>query len=137
MAVATQQKHLQQVRDSENPHVSAETRAILGEHGTEDPATDLLAGDIDKITDHDGKCVTAWRKHIAMTEAERDLLLVFADVDPGTFAVIFNKEANESSSSPEGLHYTMRKAVAGREEFCKYMSKMVYLPFKYGFSVLR
>ena len=82
-------------------------RAILGEHGTEDPATDLLTGDIDKITDHDGKCVTAWRKHITMTEAEQDLPPVFADLDPATFAAIF-KEANErTSSSPEGLHYTM------------------------------
>ena len=129
-------KHLQQVRDSESPHVSVEMEAILGEHGTEGPTTDLLTGKIARITKNDSKCVTVWRKHIAMTEAERDLLPVFADVDPEIFATIF-KEANErTSSSPEGLHYTMWKAVAEREDFCKYMCKMMYLPFKYGFSVL-
>ena len=66
-------KHLQQVRDSESPHVSAEMEAILGEHGTEDPATDLLNGNTAQITEDDSACVTAWRKHIAMTEAERNL----------------------------------------------------------------
>ena len=29
------------------------------------------------------------------------------------------------------------EAVAKREDFCKYMCKMMYLSFKYGFSVLR
>ena len=130
-------KYLQQVRDSKSPHVSAEMEAILGDHGTKGPATDLLNGNTAQLTEDDSECVTARRKHIAMTEAERNLPPVLGDVDSETFAVIF-KEANErTSSSPEGLHYTMWKAVAEREDFCKYMCKMMYLPFKYGFSVLR
>ena len=57
-------------------------------------------------------------------------------MDPETFAAIF-KEANErTSSSREGFHYITWKAVAEREDSCKYMCKMMYLPFKYGFSVL-
>ena len=31
----------------------------------------------------------------------------------------------------------MWKAIAEREDFCRYMCKMMYLPFKYGFSMLR
>ena len=100
-------KHLQQVCDSKSPPISTKMEPILGEHGTEGPATNLLTGNINQITEHDSKCVTAWRKHITMTEAEQDLPPVFADLDPATFAAIF-KEANErTSSSPEGLHYTM------------------------------
>ena len=33
------------------------------------------------------------------------------------------------------LHHV--ESVAEREDFCKYMCKMMYLPFKYDFSVLR
>ena len=100
-------KHLQQVCDSESPRVSAEMEAILREHGTEGPATDLLNGNTAQITEDDSECVTAWRKHIDMTEAERNLPPALADVDSEAFAAIF-KEANESTSlSPDGLHYTM------------------------------
>ena len=112
-------KHLQQLHDSESPHVSAEMEAVLGEHGTEDPATDLLNGVTARITENDSDCVTAWRKHIAMTEAELSLPPIPAGIDPETFAAVF-KEANErKSSSLEGLHYTMWKTIAEREDFCK------------------
>ena len=71
-------KHLQQVRDSESPHVSAEMEAILGEHDTESPATNLLNGNTAQITEDDSECITARRKHIAMTEAKRNLPPVLA-----------------------------------------------------------
>ena len=113
--VRRNKKHLQQLHDSESPHVSTEMEAILGEHGIEDPATDLLRGATAQITENGSDCVTAWRRHIAMTEAELTLPPIPADIDRETFAAIF-KEANEKkSSSPEGLHYTMWKAIAERE----------------------
>ena len=82
-------KHLQQLHDSESPHTSAAMEAILGEHGTEDPATRLLSGTTAHITENDSDCVTAWRRHIAMTEAERALPQIPADIDQETFAENF------------------------------------------------
>ena len=39
-----------------------------------------------------------------------------------------------TSSSPSGLHYTLWKAIAEIDEFCKYFAIMMSLPFQYGFS---
>ena len=130
-------KHLQQVYDDESPHVSAEMERILGEHGIETPVDQLLDGTLDKIIAEEDECMSEWRRYMVMTPRERKLEPVSAEISPDTFAAVF-KEANErTSSSPEGLHYTLWKAIAEKEEFCKYMSVMMYLPFKYGFSVKR
>ena len=44
------------------------------------------------------------------------------------------KVANEkTSSSPSGLHYTLWKAIAEKDDLCAYFSTMLSLPFMYGF----
>ena len=80
--------------------------AILGKHGTEYRATELLDDDIVRITVHDNERITAWKKHIAMTETKQKLPPVIAEVNPEAFAVVFEEANERTSSSSEGLHYT-------------------------------
>ena len=72
-----------------------------------------------------------------MTAAERQLAPVENDIAAVAFAAVFREADEKKSSSPEGLHYTLWKALAEREDFCKYMNAMLSMPFKYGFSVRR
>ena len=42
-------------------------------------------------------------------------------IDPDTFAAEFREADKKKPSSPEGLHYMLWKALAEREDFCKYL----------------
>ena len=105
-------------------------KAIMGEHGVGPAIDDLLDGKIASITSDNDECMDQWRCHLEMTAAERQLALVDNDIDTVAFAAVFREADERKSSSPEGLHYALWKALADREDFCKYMRVMLSMPFK-------
>ena len=69
-----------------------------------------------------------------MTQKEKQLERVEDWIPHDTMAEIFKKANKNKSSSPSGLHYTIWKAATESTAFCKYMSIMMSLSFKYGFA---
>ncbi|KAL7549685.1 hypothetical protein ACHAWF_012948 [Thalassiosira exigua] len=69
-----------------------------------------------------------------MTPAEKKLHPVTPIITPKAFVEAFKVVDEMTSSSPSGLHYTLWKAIAEDEKFCKYMAVMMSLPFQYGFT---
>ena len=88
---------------------------------------------------YSGNCTSGstLRCHLEMTATERQLAPVKNDIDTAAFAAVFREADERKPSSPEGLHChcTRWKTLAEREDFCKYMSVMLSMPFKNGFSV--
>ena len=111
----------------------------MGENGVSPTVDDLLDGKIALLTSDNDECMDQWRCHLEMIAVERQLVPVENNIDAGAFAAVFREADERKSSSPEGLHYTLWKTLAEREDFCKYkyMSVMLSVPFKYGFSVQR
>ena len=123
------------MHDDQSPHISSEMKNIMGEHGVGPAVDDLLDGKIALITSDDDECMDQWRCHLEMMAAERQLAPVENRIDADAFATVFQEADEKKSSPPEGPHYILWKVLAEHEDFCKYMSVMLSMPFNYGFSV--
>ena len=127
-------RHHQQVWQEKSYPTQSPLREIIGDHGTTTQVKDLLEGTFDiealDAPDH----VKAWLRWLKKTPAERELKPIPSKIKPRAFAKAFKVVNEMTSSSPSGLHYTLWKAIAEKEEFCEYYSTMMSLPFEYGFA---
>ena len=78
--------------------------------------------------------VIAWLKWMRLTPTKRKLKFIPPVITPSKFQSAFKVQDEMTSSSPSGLHYTLWKAIAEKEEMCAYMSIIISLPFMYGFT---
>ncbi|KAL7550562.1 hypothetical protein ACHAWF_015354 [Thalassiosira exigua] len=127
-------RHYQQVWQEKAYPTQEPLIEILGEHGTTQEVEDLLEGDFDIDALDVPDYVKEWLKWMELTPAERALKPIPPKITPEAFAEAFKVTDEMTSSSPSHLHYTLWKAVAEKEKFCKYYAVMMSLPFEYGFS---
>ncbi|KAL7547173.1 hypothetical protein ACHAWF_010493 [Thalassiosira exigua] len=127
-------KRHQQIYEDKSPPTVEPIASLLGPHGDSPTVKELLEGtyDVDSLNAPDN--VKQWLKWMKMTPAERKLHPVTPIITPKDFANAFKVVDKMISLSSSGLHYTLWKAIAEDEKFCKYMAVMMSLPFQYGFT---
>ncbi len=126
--------HHQQVHQDGSFPTTEPFAKLIGEHGTSHFVEELLAGKIDIDTLDFPIHVKDWLKTLRKEKVDKELDPLPNYVSPLEFQSAFKEVDEMTSSSPSGLHYTLWKAIAEKEDFTKYLSVMMSLPFMYGFT---
>ena len=106
---------------------------LFGNHGTAPMVERILDETIDLDTLSLDEHVKEWL--ITMRQnPEEAKKRIRGKITPERYAAAFKMVDEFASSSPEGLHYTLWKAIAEVQDLCEYFSIMMSLPFMYGFS---
>jgi hypothetical protein len=125
-------RHLRQSDIEEGRVHNPNVQKLLSNHGT-----DLLQEVLDRIVSLDeaaDEVVTAWIRALKQTDEERALPPITGSVSASEFQAAFKAVSEHTSSSPSGLHYSIWKCLATDDKLSKWLSKMMSLPFEYGFA---
>eukprot|EP01082_Thalassiosira_pseudonana_P014896 g13554.t1 g13554 contig8:946492-947667(+) len=125
-------RHLQQMYLEESPPTHQSFTTITGHHGTSETVDAILEGDYNIDGTDLPLQMKQWLKTMQRTPKEKDLTIQ-VEMTPKQFQEAFKAADEKTSSSPSGLHYTLWKAIAEKDDLCAYFSTMLNLPFMYGF----
>jgi hypothetical protein len=106
--------------------------SIMGENGTSETVDAILEGDFDIDGTDLPPQMKQWLKSMQRTSKERDQT-VQVEMTPKQFQEAFKAADEKTSSSPSGLHCTLWKAIAEKDDLCAYFLTMLSLPFMYCF----
>ena len=108
--------------------------SLVGEHGTSQFVDSILDGTIDIDKYNFPAHVNKWIRGLKKTYKDYKLKPLPNFITLEEFAGSFKITGEMTSLSPSGLHYTLWKAIAEKEQFCEYLAVMMSLPFMYGFT---
>jgi hypothetical protein len=129
-------RHLQQMYFEKSPPTTAQFEHILADYGTSAVADAILNGDYDSSSLQMGPEMEYFIKSLKMTQKERELH-VPEMMPKKAFQELFQRQNEDTTTSPSGLHYTLWKAIAEIDEFADLHAKWVSIPFRYGFVIAR
>jgi hypothetical protein len=129
-------RHLQQMYFEKSPPTTAQFEHILADYGTSAVADAILNGDYDSSSLQMGPEMEYFIKSLKMTQKERELH-VPEMMPKKAFQELFQRQNEDTTTSPSGLHYTLWKAIAEIDEFADLHAKWVSIPFRYGFIIAR
>ncbi|KAL7502579.1 hypothetical protein ACHAXN_000520, partial [Cyclotella atomus] len=125
-------RHLQQSDIEEGRVHNPNIQKLLANHGT-DLLQEVMDGTI-SLDDAADEVITAWIRALKQTDEERALPPITGSISTTEFQAAFKAVSEHTSSSPSGLHYSIWKCLATDEKISTWLSKMMSLPFEYGFA---
>jgi hypothetical protein len=84
-----------------------------------------------------GPAVTAWINAVRQTDKEKLIPPVIGSLSTTKFQDMFKKKHEATSSDPNGMNYTIWKAMAKSKHLSSFLSILISLPFIYGFANTR
>ena len=126
-------RHLQQMTKEGSPPSRAFFQDVLNNYGNSETAEKILEGEITDELDEFPQVLREWLLLMKRTTHERSVKdSIDGKIDMETFQEAFHSVREDTSSSPSGLHYTIRKSIAYSDTLSTTMSKMMSMPFRFG-----
>ncbi|KAL7551610.1 hypothetical protein ACHAWF_018082 [Thalassiosira exigua] len=125
-------RHLQQMAIEDGPSESEPLLSMRDNYGFNKMTKDILDGVF--TTEHEvSPALAAWIKALCQTNKERAVPPVLGGVSTDTWQRLFRSSNERTSSEPNGMNYTILKALAMSRYVSEIMAIMASLPFIYGF----
>ncbi|KAL7544883.1 hypothetical protein ACHAWF_012867 [Thalassiosira exigua] len=125
-------RHLQQMAKEEGPSEKEPLLSMRDEYGLNESTEAMLDGRY--VTERDAPpAFAAWVKALFQTEKEKERPPVLGGVSTETWQRLFLSSDEGTSSEPNGMNYTVLKALAQSRYVSEIMTIMASLPFIYGF----
>ncbi|KAL7552654.1 hypothetical protein ACHAWF_015884 [Thalassiosira exigua] len=125
-------RHLQQMAIEEGPTEKEPLLSMRDNYGLNDTTEEMLDGRY--VTERDAPpAFAAWVKALFQSEKEKELPPVLGEVSTETWQRILRSSDEGTSSEPNGMNYTVLKALAQSRYISEIMAIMASLPFIYGF----
>ena len=120
----------------ERPPTTPAFDGILSDHGTSATADKLLSGDLDVTSLGLGKEAEEFLRLLKKTPEEKKLS-INSRMSHKAFRQAMKVTNETTSSSASGVHYTLWKAIAEKDDLAEMHSLMLSLPFMHGFKCNR